>query len=126
MLQTPDKSTCYLHTPVKDAQIQLELGGTKVEVKPDGEGEFHVVLAQALKPGLIPVTATVSAGADSDLLAGELDLHGAVTGERVGHTHSYKEYAGWIAAALLSLAGLAWGARRHVMRRRSASKGSLT
>lgn len=62
--------------PVKNATLELELGPLKLRPTPHGEdGEFEATLAEALKPGTIPVTVTVSAGAQSDLLAGELDLH---------------------------------------------------
>jgi hypothetical protein len=112
------------NSPVKDAQLQLEVGGTKVEVTPHGEGEFHATLAQAPKPGVIPVTATVIAGAETDLLAGELDVHGAEIAQHAAHTHSWKEYAAWIAAALIALAALAWVVRRR-MRSRAAGIGRL-
>ena len=50
------------NSPVKGAKLELELGGTKVNAKPGGDGEFEASLAQPLKPGVTPVTATVSAG----------------------------------------------------------------
>jgi hypothetical protein len=111
------------NSPVKDAQLQLELGGSKVDVKPHGEGEFQATLSQPLKRGIIPVTATVVAGADTDLLGGELDLH-AGDAEHAAHTHTWKEYALWIAAGLGSLALFAW-AMRFLMRRRSSASGGL-
>ena len=62
--------------PVKNATLELELGALKLRPKPHGEdGAFEATLAEELKPGTIPVTVTVSAGEQSDLLAGELDLH---------------------------------------------------
>lgn len=112
------------NSPVKDAQLQLEVGGTKVEVTAQGEGEFQATLAQAPKAGVIPVTATVIAGAETDLLAGELDVHVAVIAEHAAHTHSWKEYAAWIAAAVFGLAAIAWVVRRR-MRSRGAGIGRL-
>ena len=38
-------------SPVKDAKLELELGGVKVPVESHGEGEFEAMLAQELKPG---------------------------------------------------------------------------
>ena len=89
------------NSPVNGAQLQVELGGAKLDVKPHGEGEFEATLAQALKPGVIPVTATVVVGNESDLLAGDLDLH-ASTHE--GHAHrSWRGYVTWIGAGMAML-----------------------
>ena len=99
------------NSPVKDAKLHLEVGGTHVEVKPHAEGEFRATLAQRPEPGIVPVTATVMAGPDSDLLAGELDLQVAGHAD-TAHRHSWKEYAGWGAAAIGTIALLIWGARR--------------
>jgi len=104
------------NSPVKDAQVQLELGGNKVDVKPQGEGEFEATLAQPLRPGVIPVTATVIAGAETDLLAGELDLHAAA--EPPAHVHSWTEYAGWAIAGVAGLALLLWLAAQLTRARR--------
>ena len=50
-------------SPVKDATLELELGGVKVPVESHGEGEFEAMLAQELKPGSLAVSAMVVAGA---------------------------------------------------------------
>jgi hypothetical protein len=110
------------NSPVKDAQLQLELGGIKVEVKPHGEGEFQGTLGQALKPGFVPVTATVSTGVESDLLAGELNLHD-VTVELAARVHSWKTYAAWIAAAVVSFGLLSWAGRRLMRKRTAETRG---
>lgn len=105
------------NAPVRDAQLAVELGGQKINVKPHAEGEFEAELTEALQPGVIAITATVTTAKDSDLLAGELDLHEdehAVA----AHAHGWQEVAGWIAAAAAGLALLAWGGRR-VLKRRS-------
>jgi hypothetical protein len=107
------------NAPVKDAQLAVELGGTKIDVKPHADGEFEAELAEALKPGVIAVTATVTTAKDSDLLAGELDLH-EEDHAPAAHAHGWQEIAGWIAAAALGLSLLAWGGRR-LFKRRSAS-----
>ena len=100
------------NSPVKDAKLELELGGVKLDVKPRGEGEFEATLAQELKPGMTAVTVTVVAGQETDLLAGELDLReGAQTVVSVG-SRPWKKYATWLIAGLLTLALLAWGLRR--------------
>lgn len=104
------------NTPVKDAKLELELGGAKLVPKPAGEGLFEAVLAQAPKPGVIPVTATVVAGGETDLLAGELDLHEEAKPAEA-HTHAWWRYA-TVLAALALLAGLGTVAVRRIRRPR--------
>lgn len=100
------------NSPVRDAQIELEIGGAKFKAQKQGDDEYEVVLAEAPKPGVLPVTATVTAGNDTDLLAGELDIHEAAHVDEAAHTHSWTEYAGWAAAGIAALAFLVWGGRR--------------
>ena len=100
------------NSPVRDAQIELEIGGAKFKAQKQGDDEYEVVLAEAPKPGVLPVTATVTAGNDTDLLAGELDIHEAAHVDEAAHTHSWTEYAGWTAAGIAALALLVWGGRR--------------
>lgn len=63
------------NSPVKDAKLELEISGKAVAVNNIGEGEFEATLATEPQPGELPVTATVVAGNDSDLLATNLDIH---------------------------------------------------
>jgi hypothetical protein len=100
------------NSPVKDAKLELELGGVKVDVKPRGEGEFEAMLAQELKPGMTAVTATVVAGQETDLLAGELDLREGAPADTSASRRPWKKYATWLVAGLLTLALLAGGLRR--------------
>jgi hypothetical protein len=95
--------------PVKNATLELELGALKLRPAPHGgDGEFEVTLAEELKPGTIPVTVTVSAGEQSDLLAGELDLHGDEPTHADAAALGWKAWAGGaliataVAAVLLS------------------------
>ncbi|MES2581606.1 MAG: hypothetical protein V4627_02720 [Pseudomonadota bacterium] len=100
------------NSPVKDARLQLELGGTKVAVQPHGEGEFEATLAAELQPGVISVTATVVAGQQSDLLAGDLDLHADTHAADAVHGANWKRYAAWAMGGLLALALLGYAFRR--------------
>ena len=100
------------NSPVRNAQIELEIGGAKFKAEKHGEDEYEVVLPEAPKPGVLPVTVTVTAGNEADLLAGELDIHEAAHTEEAAHTHSWTEYAGWAATGVALLALLAWGGRR--------------
>lgn len=63
------------NTPVPRAALELEIGGQTLKAEPHGEGEFEVQLAEAPAPGVLPITATVIADSETDLLAGELDIH---------------------------------------------------
>jgi hypothetical protein len=110
------------NSPVRDAQIELEIGGTKFKAAKQGEDAYEVVLAEAPKPGVLPVTATVTAGNEADLLAGELDIHQETHADEAAHTHSWTEYGGWAAAGIAALVLLGWGARR-VIGSRSARAG---
>ncbi len=110
-------------SPVKDAKLELELGGVKVPVESHAEGEFEATLAQELKPGVIAVAATVMAGAESDLLAGELDLHTETTGAEA-HRHDWKEYLTWSVAGLVGLALLIAIGRRVRASRKNVIGGA--
>jgi len=100
------------NSPVRDARIELEIGGAKFKAEKQGEDKYEVVLPEAPKPGVLPVTATVTVGNEADLLAGELDIHDAAHAHEAAHTHSWAEYAGWAAAGVALLALLGWGGRR--------------
>ncbi|MCD6706904.1 MAG: hypothetical protein LT080_10695 [Thiobacillus sp.] len=101
------------NSPVKDAKLELELGGVKVPVEAHGEGLFEATLSAVPAPGEIPIAAAVIAGDETDLLAGELDVHEMEDeGGGGAHVHGWKEYAYWLAAAVLGLVGLAWLIRR--------------
>ncbi len=114
------------NSPVRGAQIELEIGGAKFKARPSegrqGEDKYEVVLAEAPKPGVLPVTATITAGNEADLLAGDFDIHEETHADEVGHMHSWTEYAGWAGAGIAALALLAWGGRR-VMAARSVRAG---
>lgn len=100
------------NSPVKDAQLELEVSGVRVPVTRVADGEFLAALAAPLAEGVSPVTATVVAGNESDLLAGEIDVHAAA--------HAHTEPAGWgrallvggTAAAVLLAVAAVWGLRR--------------
>jgi hypothetical protein len=84
------------NSPVADAQIELDLGGAKHKARKHGADEYQVMLAAAPKPGVLAVTVTVVAGAETDLLAGELDLHGAA---QAPHQAAQARWLAWAAGA---------------------------
>jgi hypothetical protein len=110
------------NAPVTEAQIELEIGGAKVKAEKH-EDAYEVVLADAPKPGVLPITATVTVGSEVDLLAGELDLHEEAHADEAAHVPSWKEYAGWAAAALGTLVVLIL-IGRHLAARRQRRTGA--
>lgn len=105
------------NAPVKGAKVELELGGAKVALKEHADGEFEATLAETLKPGVTPVTATVVAGSDTDLLAADIDVH-ADAPAAPAHGNGGTQYFAWSAGALLVLGALAWRVRRALAARR--------
>ena len=106
------------NSPVKDAQIELDLGGVKLPLKQHTEGEYEADLLEALKPGVIPVMATVVVGQDTDLLAGELDMHEAASAKSTTDATLLRWWdkpISRIIAAILALSLIGWGLWRLYM-----------
>lgn len=97
---------------VKDAKVDLDIGGEKVALETRDAGEYVGTLAQELKPGVIAVTASIVAGSESDILAGDLDLHAEAIAHGE-HARGWRGYAGWAAGAVVVLAAIAWAVRRR-------------
>ncbi len=96
------------NTPVLGAQIELEIAGAKfVARKHSEEAEaYEIVLPADPKPELLPVTATITAGTDIDLLAGELDLQVRADDAAHTHAHTWQELGLWAGGAAAGLAAL--------------------
>ena len=99
------------NSPVKEAQLELDIAGTRVPVTRVAEGEFQAALAAPLAEGVSPVTATVVAGTETDLLAGEIDVHAAAHAHAEPAGRRNTLVVGAVAVLLLALAA-AWGLRR--------------
>lgn len=108
---------------VRGAQIEIEIGGVKLKAEKQGEDEYEVVLPNEPKPGVLTIAATVVAGNETDLLAGELDIHAEAHTEAAVATYSWTKYAGWAAGGVAVLALLLWGGRR-VLGARSVRSGA--
>jgi hypothetical protein len=111
------------NSPVSEAQIELDVGGKQFKATKQGADEFEVVLAEVPGPGVLPITAQVSAGKDTDLLAGELDIHAVAQAPAHAHATGWKAYAAWATGGLALLAALAFAVRR-VFASRQAPVGS--
>ena len=112
------------NSPVRDAQIELEIAGVKFKAEKHGDDEYEVVLADEPKPGVLPITATVTVGKEVDLLAGELDIHEDAHADEAAHAHSWKEYAGWALGGLIALASLLVVGRRVLSSRQARAGGA--
>lgn len=102
------------NSPVADARLELELAGQKIPVQSHGVGEFVATLTQELPTGQHAVMATVVTPRETDLLAGELDLHGDEHRDAQTGLRAWLLYAG---LALVVLVLLVWGLRRRFGRR---------
>lgn len=98
------------NSPVQDARLELEVGGKAAAVTRLGEGLYQAELAAPLADGETPVTATVVAAGDSDLLAAAIDRHAS---------SAASDHAAWpratpvaAAAGLLAAALGLWAWRR--------------
>jgi len=100
------------NAPVRDAKVDLEIGGEKLALERHADGEYAGTLAGELKPGVIAVTAAIVAGGESDIVAGELDLHEQTVAHEA-HARSWRQYAAWAAGALVVLGAVAWAMRRR-------------
>jgi hypothetical protein len=110
------------NAPVRGARLDLQVAGAKVALEEHAAGEFEGELPHAPVPGVTPVTATILAGDETDLLAAELDVHADEHAED-GHADGSNTALGWAAAALAVLAAVVVAVRR--VRRRAVATRRL-
>lgn len=103
------------NSPVPEAKLELEVGGKKVPVSVHAPGEYEATLPEELKAGVTPVTVSLEVKGETDILASEIDIHEEEHAE--GEAASWLWYAGWAAAALLSLGAATVVARKRASRR---------
>lgn len=111
------------NSPVPEARIDLEVGTEKIAARPTAEGEFEVMLAAAPASGVLPVIAMVTVGGESDLLAGELDIHAATPDDAHAHEPGWKEMLVWGGTGVAALL-LAWAALRALRGRNARVRGA--
>lgn len=100
------------NAPVRNAKVDLEIGDQKVALEQHTDGEYTGTLAQELKPGVVALTAAIVAGGESDIVAGELDLHEQAVAHEA-HARGWRQYTAWAAGAVVVLGAVAWAMRRR-------------
>ncbi len=118
-----NKMTIYLdhfgtNEPINKADIEVEIASDKAPIKikavAEADGTFSVTNDVLEKAGTYALSFTVSAGKDTDLLAGELKIGGEQNATADAHDHAntaWAKYAGFSALILAALAA-AWGLLR--------------
>ena len=87
---------------VVGAKIEFEAGAVKGVAQPRPDGTYLAKFDALSKPGQVALSFVVTAGADTDILAGELAL-----GEpHVDHEEAARPWARWASYAALALAAL--------------------
>jgi hypothetical protein len=105
------------NAPVSGAAIDLDVGGRALKAQPQAD-RFSVDWPQDLPAGVVPVTITVRAGNDSDLLATQFEnarpaTDAAIPTPRASREASIPDVAGAIlVAAVAGLFGWWLGHRR--------------
>lgn len=102
--------------PVTGARIEYESGSNKGVAQPQADGTYLVKFEALTKPGELPFSFTVTAGADTDLLAGDLHLEDP----HAAHPEEGSPMRGWLVGAAGVVAALAFA---FVLRRKLKKTG---
>lgn len=100
--------------PVVDAKIDIEAGQLKGPAQANPDGTYTLKHATLTQPGQLPVTFTIAAGRDSDLLTGDLVIGDPSTASVRADVDAFGKRWWWAAGGLVVLAGIAiaWRSRR--------------
>ena len=90
--------------PVTKAQIEVEGAGLKGLASEVAPGTYVMSSANPIPAAKHALTISIEAGDTADLLLATLDTSPAAAAE--AHVHSWNEWAVWIVAAMLLLAGI--------------------
>lgn len=104
------------NSPVTDAKIEVEAGSEKGAATVNSNGTYRFSAKAFAKPSVIPVTFTVSAGNDTDLLAGDLAVADEHTEgvAKASNLFTNKWLIGGLVAMLILIVGsLLLRKRRH-------------
>lgn len=111
--------------PVVNATVELESTGIKLMGTFEATlGEYHFDAKPFAKTGEYPITLTIRAGADSDLLTGDLDVPtvgvAATAAGTRAHSHGWQRAAQWGGGGLVVALLLFFGVRRLIAGRRNS------
>jgi hypothetical protein len=100
--------------PVTDAKIDIEAGPLKGFAQANPDGTYTFKNPALTQPGRLPVTFTIVAGSDSDLLTGELVIGDRDAAKARANDDSAWKRLLWATGGLVLLAGIviAWWSRR--------------
>lgn len=107
--------------PVLNATVELESGSVKaIGAFVAALGEYHFDGKPFQQKTTYPITLTIKAGNDTDLLSADLEVLGGEGegGAHAAHVHSWREYLAWIAGAAIVVIAAA-GALIAVRRKKS-------
>jgi cobalt-zinc-cadmium efflux system membrane fusion protein len=118
------RMTIYLdryasNEPVTGAKVEFESGAAKGIAAPQPDGTYLIQMDALGKPGEMPFSFTVTAGADTDLLAGELHIADPHDHHGEAAARPWLRWAGWAAALIAAIAATALLARRLTASRRA-------
>lgn len=102
--------------PVANAKIEFESGANKGVAAPQPDGTYVVKFDALLAPGEKPFSFTVSAGSDTDLLAGELHIEDPHADEAEA-ARPWARWAAYAAVALALVAAALYARRKFAPRR---------
>ena len=103
--------------PVTGARIEFETGEAKGIAAPQADGTYLLKLGTLGKPGDTAFSFTVTAGTDTDLLAGELSIADAHDSHGEAGSRPWLRLMAWAMAAVALILGAAVLVRRFRTRR---------
>jgi hypothetical protein len=89
--------------PVLNATVELESGSIKAIGKFEATlGEYHFDGTPFQQTAVYPITLTIKAGSDTDLLSADLDVHGDESVAKAANAlpHTFREHPVWVGAGL--------------------------
>jgi len=101
--------------PVVNAKIDIEAGALKGSAQANPDGTYTFRNAALAKAGAVPVTFTIAAGSDSDLLTGDLVSANPDAAPAHAGDDPLRIRWWWLAGALVLASGVvgAWWSRRR-------------
>ena len=110
------------NAPVTDAKIEVDLGSVKGLAEAQEDGTYRFNNPALAVPGSKPISFTVTAGADSDLLAGDLTVGDAAPNDKApAKKRAWLRWVAYAVAAVVTLLVL-FAAFKAVGRRKNLNQ----